>query len=139
MSAPTCTTASLNLQCFRGQVLDPHTRKALMVYFKAAELNAIGGTNYLSLLTSPASGGLLGDTNALMDFKISQDEVGTRVIGTYEIAVAFNSAVAAGMATASIQTRMQNIKCLINVPEWTLDKMMILLDCQLGVHKSYPQ
>jgi len=111
-----------------------------MVFFKASELNAIGGTNYLSGLTSPAAGGLIGDTTALMDEKTSLDDIGTRTIGTFEIAVAHNTAVASGGTTiVGIQTRMQQIKCLINVRESMLDRMIVFLDCQLGVHKSYPQ
>ena len=136
----TCTIAGLNVACFRGQTLDPHQRKALMVFFMASELKGIGGTDYTALLISPASGGLLGDTKALFDEKSSLDDVGARNIGTFELAIAQASAIAVGgTAAASIQDRMQSIKCLQNVNESLLDRMILFLTCQLGVHKSYPQ
>lgn len=139
MSNPVCSIASLNLACFRGQVINQHQRKALMVFFKASELNAIGGTNYLNGLISPAAGGLIGDTVALFDEKSSKDNIGCRHVGTFELAVARNTAVAAGVADANIQIRMQSIKCLYNVGENMLERMILFLDCQLGVHKQYPQ
>lgn len=110
-----------------------------MVFFKATELQLIGGTNYLNGLISGASGGLIGDTTALMDEKTSLDDIGCRKIGTFELAVARNSAVAAGAADANIQARMQSIKCLLNVSCSMLERMIVFLDCQLGVHKAYPQ
>lgn len=138
---PTCTQASLNIACFRGLVLDPKRRLALLVFFKVYELALIGGTDYRNtLLTSPASGGLIGDTTALMDEKVSQDDIGCReLIGTFELAIALNTAVAAGMPAASINTRMGQIKCLLNVSVSMLRRMVVFLDCRLGVHKSYPQ
>lgn len=139
MANPTCTVASLNISCFDGIILNQFQRKALMVFFKAQELKFIGGNDYTSVLTSPAATGLLGATNAFADFKVSLDEIGRRTIGQFELAIAQNTAIAAGLATATIQARMQSIKCLINVPEMFLDRMIIFLDCQLGVHKSYPQ
>ena len=139
MANPTCTIANLNVACFCGTVLTQQQRKALMVFFKASELKQIGGTDYTAVLTSSASTGLLGDTNALIDRKVSLDKIGQRVIGLFELAVAQNTAVASGIAAAGIQARMQSIKCLNNVPEPVLDTMIVFLDCQLGVHKTYPQ
>lgn len=139
MANPTCTVANLNVACFRGYVLDQQRRKALMVYLMAAELNAIGGTNYLTGLISPASGGLLGDTNALVDFKVSKDDIGERTIGTFELAIQLRNAEAAGVESATIQVRMDQTKCLLNVNPDMLTRMILFLTCQLGVHKSYPQ
>lgn len=140
MSNPTCTKASLNIFCFRGYNLDPKRRLALLVFFKASELALIGGTDYRNLLTSGAPGGLIGDTMALMDEKTSKDDIGYReVIGTFELAIARNTAVAAGLADATIQQRMVSIQCLLNVNTDMLRRMVVFLDCQLGVHKSFPQ
>lgn len=139
MANPTCTKAQLNVACFRGLTLNPLQRKALLIYFYAAQLNAIGGTNYLTGLISGMAGGLIGDTKALMDEKSSVDDVGTRMVGTFQLAIALKNAEALGVASASIQVRMQNIKCLINVNESLMDRMLLFLECQLGVPKSYPQ
>lgn len=110
-----------------------------MVYLLAAQLNAIGGTNYLNGLISPASGGLLGDTNAMLDFKVSDDDIGTRTIGTFELGVAVRNLIALGVAGVNIEVRMQQTKCLLNVPDPILTKMILFLTCQLGVPKAYPQ
>ena len=140
MANPTCTLAALNLACFDGQILDPFRRKCLLVFLKASELKGIGGTDYTGKLTSGASGGLIGDTTALIDEKASLADIGCRTIGCYELAIAQASAIAAGGTTnVGIQTRMVSIQCLLNVRESMLDRMLIVLECQLGVHKAYPQ
>jgi hypothetical protein len=122
-------------------VLNTLQRKALMVWFKASELKGIGGTNYTTNLIGPKSGGLLFDTYQFVDEKVSKDDIGYCAhIGTFQLAVARNTAIASGGDTdATIQVRMQEIKCLINVNEDVLDRMLLFLDCQLGVHKNYPQ
>lgn len=143
MANPTCTVASLRSNCFQGTVIDDFRRKCLMVYLMAAELKGIGGTDYTSKLTSPAAGGLLGDTILNLNpggNTDSKDLFGCHRIGLYELGVQLNNALASGGTTATdINTRMQQIKCLINVNENTLDMMLVWLGCQLGVHKSYTQ
>jgi len=139
MANPTCTKASLNIACFDGTVLNPIARKWFMIWFKVNELQLIGGTNYLTGLVSGASGGLIGDTTALMDEKVSLDEIGRRHIGQWELAVSYNTALQAGMAAQTNSQIMQSVKCLMNVRESMLDRMILFLDCQLGVHKAYPQ
>ncbi len=143
MANATCSTASLTIACYQGTVQNNLSRKALMVYLMAAELKGIGGTDYTSNLTGPAAGGLLGDTiinlgdSGTADVR---DKFGYREIGLYELGVQHNNAVASGGTTSvSIQTRMQQIVCLLNVNERTLDMMMVWLACNLGVHKSFPQ
>lgn len=139
MANPVCTKASLNIACFDGTVLSLLHRKWFMVLFKVTQLALIGGTDYRNLLTSGAPGGLIGDTTALMDEKASLDEIGRRHIGQYELAVAYNTALAAGMAAQTNAQIMQSVKCLMNTRESMLDRMIVFLDCQLGVHKAYPQ
>lgn len=139
MANQICTVATLNIGCFSGAVINQQQRKSLLVFFKANELKLIGGTDYTAVLTSPASTGLLGATYAFADGKVSNDFIGERIIGILELAVAHNTAIAAGFANATINSRMDSIKCLVNVTEAILDRMIIFLDCQLGVHKTYPQ
>ena len=143
MSNPTCTIASLNLACFKGHTLDLNTRKRIFVYLRACELKGIGWTDYVTnaaLLTSPASGGLVGDANALFDSKSSDDDICKRDIGTFELAIAQNAAVAAGGTTAlGIQARIQQVKCLLNVNDSMIERMLVFLECRLGVHKNYVQ
>lgn len=141
MSNPVCTLGALNNSCFTDDVVDPHIRKAMLIYYNAFELNALGGTNYLNNLTGSAAGGLVGDTNAFADFKVGRDRIGERVIGTFEIATAFRNANAASGGTAPSVglALMQNIACLRNVNESMMDRMILFLTCNLGVHKTYPQ
>lgn len=141
MANPTCTIASLNIACFGGHVLDPLKRKMLLVYFKAAELKGIGGTNYLNTLTGASPGGLLYDTEQLFNEYVNKDKIGyCRHVGLFELSIARNNAIASGGdVDVTIQTRMQQIKCLLNVNEDMLDRMCLCLECQLGVHKTYPQ
>ena len=143
MANPTCTTASLNLPCFDDTLLSPFLRKCFLIYFKSAELAKLGGTNYMTLFTNPAAGGLVEDTVAFADEKVSIDNIGKRYVGTWEVAIAFNNATAAGFSAgtgaALNATAMTQIKCLMNCNEALLDRMNLFLECQLGVHKAYPQ
>jgi hypothetical protein len=141
MATPICTRAALNLACFKGFNLSTFQRKCLLVWFKASELKGIGGTDYTAVLTGAKPGGLIYDTTQFADEKVSKDDIGyCSHIGTWQLAVARNSAVASGGdVDAGIRTRMQQIKCLYNVNEDMIDRMLLFLECQLGVHKAYPQ
>lgn len=142
MANPICNVTNLLKACFQGNVIDPLRRKALLVYFMAAELKGIGGTDYTTNLTGPQAGSLLQAAIALGPSlnEDTRDLYGQRYIGLYELGLARNNAVASGGTVASdINTHMNQIKCLLNVPEATLDKMLVLLACALGVGKTYPQ
>ena len=135
MSNPVCSLASLNLPCYRGQVLSPQQLKAIQIFLMASELKGIGGTDYTNNLIGSAAGGLVGDTVNLFDENVSLD-----ALATFDVVIDHNNAVASGGATVvPISTRMQQIKCLLNVNPDLLERMRIFLKCQLGVHKSYPQ
>ncbi len=69
----------------------------------------------------------------------TKDQLGYREVGLYELGIQHNNTVASGTTATDINTRMQQIKCLINVDERTLDMMLVWLTCNLGVHKSFPQ
>lgn len=100
----------------------------------ASELKGIGGTDYTNNLIGSSAGGLLGDTIALLELA-SMDE-----LRSFDVVIARNTAIASGGTTdTDIQTRMQQIKCLLNVNPVVLEKMRIFLKCNLGVHKAYPQ
>jgi len=108
----------------------------------ASELKAIGGNDYTGHLTTPGAGSLLDGATQLLG-KTSDDDVGSvegTGIGTFELAIYLNNAESAGANIApDIATMMQYIKCLDNVDDITLQRMMIFLLCQLGRPKSYPQ
>ncbi len=135
---PTCGPSSLTINCFQGTVIDNFRRKCLMVYLAAVELKNIGGTDYTGNLTGGASGALLGDAVAGLQ-QCTKDQLGYREVGLYELGIQHNNTVASGTPATDINTRMQQIKCLINVDERTLDMMLVWLTCNLGVHKSFPQ
>jgi hypothetical protein len=140
MANPVCNISSLNVACFDDSVIDAIRRKALMVFFKATELKLIGGTDYTGNLIGSGATGLVGATVQFADSKVGLDNIGTRYIGTYELAIAHANAVAAGMPlVATISARMAQIACLLNVNESLLDRMNVFLECQLGVHKAYTQ
>lgn len=107
----------------------------------ASELKAIGGNDYTGHLTTPGAGSLLDGATQLLG-RTSLDDIGglPENVGAFEVAIALNSAKAAGANIApDIATQMQLIKCLDNVDEFTLQRMYIFLLCQLGRHKAYPQ
>lgn len=126
---PTCTASSLVTGCFSGEVLNAKQRMAFLVYFMALELNAVGGTNYTSLLVSTASGGLLYDATQLAQ-KMTADQRQTAILNIYR-----NNAVAAGASpSADPSVLADNVKCLINATDDQLEQAFILLLCKLGKH-----
>lgn len=130
--AVTCTRAALveDVPCLNMNTLGNSMKlyKALQVYFMAKELAAIGGTDYTSALSTT----LVSDATDL--FKtMSPDE---RL--TARLSMATQAATNAGATVSSnIQTLMDEIKCLKNVPD--LEACELLLLCKLGYHKHYPQ
>ena len=130
MANPTCTSASLNVACFRGQQLSKKQKLATKILFAANELSVIGGTNYTNLLNTT----LVSDANSLLN-NFDKDAVDAA-----ELAVYYNNAVSAG-ATVSTDPNANAIKiqALNQLDDITLQKMLVTLLCQLGRHKSYPQ
>jgi hypothetical protein len=132
MANPTCTTASLleTVPCFSPQVLSEQQRLALRVYFLANQLARIGGTNYLSALTTT----LVSAANDIFERStpLQLDQALTTIY--------YNSAVALGASVSSdIQTLMTNTVGLQSVDMTMLQKMELTLLCKLGVPKAYPQ
>lgn len=135
MANPVCSNVTLNLPCFKGEVLNRRQRLAFRIWYMANELKMIGGTDYTAKLVIPGAGGLLDDTKQLFD-KYSEDDMDAA-----RTAIAFDDAVAAGAAVSSTpNVTINSVKHMVNnLNEITLHKMETLLMCKLGVHKTYPQ
>jgi hypothetical protein len=133
MSNPTCTTASLNVACFRGYKLTRLQKLAYKIWFASNELSVIGGTNYTSLLTK-GSGSLLNA--AVQQFGHWDRDA----LDSAELAIYYNNAVNAGAEISNNPNVIQTfVRRLEQVNEDDLMKMLVVLECQLGRHKSYPQ
>lgn len=132
MANPSCDRDALLLAaaCYNGNVLDSKHQYALKVWFKVKQLAALGTTDYSSVLTTD----LYRDA---VNFARTTNSAERTAMG---LAILKNQAVAAGATISSdINALMSSIACLVNVPEADLGAMDLLLNCQLGVHKSYPQ
>ena len=108
-------------------VTSSHQRNAYKVYCMAAELNAIGGTNYLSTLTTT----LVSDANIFQNLHNEH-------IAAAHLAIAFNNANAAGagLAVAAAPTLVKHLQAC--TPR-QLELAELLLRCKLGRAKAYPQ
>lgn len=133
MANPTCTRATLleTNPGFGGAGFDRNQAKAAAIYFMAAELAAIGGTNYLSAMTTT----LVEDATTLA----GSADPNQYFIGLMN--VARNNAVAAG---ASVSDNLSTINaqtgcCFQSIGPDGMDWIILLLLCRLGVHKAYPQ
>ncbi len=141
MANPSCVsvTALITAQpCFTGSTLTPLQRKSLLIWFRAKELAAIGGTNYTAVLAST----LLTDSNSFVgkaSFNIDH-EYGLSEFETAQLVIEKNNAVAAGASISSdINALMISIAPLSGANQRQLDAMLLFLLCRLGVHKAYTQ
>ena len=134
MANPVCTNSTLNLACFKGQLLSRKARQAFRIWYMANELARLGGTDY-RLVLSTGTGSLLDAATQQFD-KYSMDDMDAALT-----AIMFNNAIASGASVSSSpNTTVPNIRHLVNnVDSNTATKMEILLACQLGVHKTRPQ
>lgn len=130
---PVCTRAELSeaAACFKN--FSASERMSILIYFNALELAAIGGTNYSSQLGS-------GDLLDLDSVCFMALENPAQVPPLPYLVIAYNNAVNAGASPASNNTTLAlAIKCNKN---FTMDHkaaQQLLLTCQLGEHKAYPQ
>lgn len=115
--------------CFQN--LDASEQKALMVYLKVKELAALGGTDYTAQLGH--SGTLNTAAAAYKTMKDWQVNLALLVIEQD------NANSAGAEISTNIQTLMDEIKCLNDFPDATLDRMDLLLTCLLGRHAALPQ
>lgn len=114
--------------CFKQ--LSTHDQQALMVYFKAAELAALGGTNYLAALS----------TTLVTDAACAYNKLNPSQYVLAELVIEQGNANDAGAATSTdIQVLSGLIKCLKNQNETMLKAMDLVLTCKLGRHAALPQ
>lgn len=131
---PTCTKATLTgtaAACYGVPAsLSQKQAKALDIYAKALELAAIGGTNYLTTLTST-----LLSSAATMTCGMEQANRDAA-----KLVIAFNNAAAAGATVpATLSAKLAVAKCLVEATDDQLDSALVSLLCQLGRAKAYPQ
>jgi hypothetical protein len=134
MSRPTETVCLMSnfisaSACFQN--LNERQQRALMVYLKAKELNALGGTNYTAQL---------GPSGTLNTAAAAYNTMADWQVRLAQLVIEQDNANSAGAAiSTNIQTLMDEIKCLENFPDATLDRMDLLLTCLLGRHAAWPQ
>lgn len=133
---PTCTSISALIgaqPCFAGTTLNARERKSLLIWFRANELAAVGGTNYTTTLAST----LISDATTFAGN--AYDSINTWMDGsefnTAQLVIEKNNAVAAGATISSnINTLMASIAPLSKATQWQLDAALLMLMCKLGKH-----
>lgn len=121
---PVCTLDELvsGSTCFK--CMDSHQRQALMVYLKVLQLAAIGGTDYTAQM---GHGGLLNTDSAAFKTMTFEDRWLAR------LAILSNNAEAAGATIpATTPLLMDAFDCLLCFDQNALDRMDLLLTCELG-------
>lgn len=134
MSAPVCNSTVWVDQaaCYVGNEITPNVQKALLIYGKVLELQAIGGTDYrttkhTTLITNAIQAvcGLTADRLMAARLAIQFSNSGNAALGI--------------SVPATINLKMAQIACLQNTPVATLDIVNLYLTCLLGYHNPYPQ
>lgn len=115
--------------CYKGARLSDHDQLVRRVYLDILQLQAIGGTDYRSAIaTLAAAGNTLSCGFKPDDFQAA------------ELVIAANNATAAGATLPATQPAFSEaVKCLENYTDYQLQQMLLLLYCQLGRGKAYPQ
>lgn len=134
MANPIFSVSALNNPALRGQKISRLRRLQLKILFSAYSLKAIGGTNYTASLTKSGTGGLLYDAIQVLQ-NFDRD-----MVDEASAAVRLNNAVALGSDVPTNNDAWSPlISSLQQVSENDLNRMLVLLDCELGVAKAYPQ
>ncbi len=132
MANPDCTYSTLLAAsgCFSGKTLSKNQQKAIKIYFMAAQLAAIGGTNYLGALS----------TTLITDSRCRAQAFTPDDFEAVDLVIEKNNAVSAGASiSSSIQTVMTQARCLQNSNLAQLKAAEQYLRCQLGRAKAYTQ
>ena len=125
-NSPVCTESTLetNAACFRLPV-DNHDRKAVRLISNAAELAALGGTNYTT------------DFPALMVAACAWRKWSRDLREAVETYIDARNALSAGGSLPNSMAGWEEVvKCLRNYSDDDLDAMLGALKCRLGYHET---
>lgn len=113
--------------CYSAQTLGLADRMAINIANMAAELNAIGGTNYTADLTL-----LVTDAQCYSTLQPDElEQINSQIIN--------NTATTAGAVIGDISAQLATAACIRNASKIQLEAMTLLLKAKLGVHKAYVQ
>ena len=131
MANPTCTTAILTEALGVGQTaLNRKQREAAILYMMAAQLAAIGGTDYTAVMTTT----LVTDAKTLVG-RMTPFE---RQVAWFNIIR--NNAIANGatIPSSSLSALNEATGCCFQAYS-DLESIEMLLRCKLGKQATYPQ
>jgi len=129
-SETACTRATFTEDSVCLSRYDSHQQKALMVYFMAAELAALGGTDYTREL---------GPDGSLAPASACNAELTPYQRDLARLLIAQNNAADAGAVLPEDAALPDEIACLALQPPAMLDSMELTLLCLLGRHAAWPQ
>lgn len=129
---PSCSTASLNVACFRGYNLTRLQKLAFKIWYMTNELAQNGGPNFTTNLTD--------STTSLQYLSIQQfDHWDRDALDAAEVAIMYNNAVNVGATVSNVpNVVLPSIRRMCQIPEDRLRKMYVYLECQLGAHRNPP-
>jgi hypothetical protein len=113
--------------CHSAQVLGLADRLAIDIANLAAELNGIGGTNYV------------GNLDQLITDSVCYSTLQPDELRQVESQIIRNNAVAAGATIGDISAELLSAACIRNATKIQLEAAKLFLIASLGVAKSYPQ
>jgi hypothetical protein len=102
-------------------------QKALIIYAKVLELAAVGGTDYSSAISTTLVSDALSTTCGMNDGDLEAALVNINFL---------NAEAAGATVPASLNAKMNAVRCLIAVDEALLNKLDLFLTCQLGEHAA---
>lgn len=130
-SETACTLATMVAETACFKILSLHEQQTLMVYLKVLELEALGGTDYTEEM---------GPSGELNLDAVAYDTMDRFTRNLARLWIQKDNAVSSGATVSEdIQVIKEAIKCLVNFDQNVLDKMDLLLTCQLGRHAAMPQ
>jgi hypothetical protein len=129
MASPNCTRTFLDSRNFNAYAVDRLERLRFKIWMLASELKANGGTDYTAgLATTLRKAGITLFEGWSME-----------AVDTAELKIFYQNALSAGASVVlDPNVNAKNVKCIRDVPEDDLMKMLVLLECALGKHASPP-
>lgn len=130
-SETACTRATFTDDVACLQNFNRHQRRALLIYFGALELAALGGEDYTAELGPDGTLATASACNLTLDQ--CQQDLSLLLIGQ-------NNADDAGATVPATKDDLAAaIACLQDQPPAMLDAMWLTISCALGRHAAYPQ